>query len=133
MTRPKSAMFDGPVVVISGRVAYWLEHTVDLRRLALDVRGSDVELTESLHAIHLAALTFEQQMASATGSERDSEPEVSAGSTYVTTPKAADSLGCTERAVRLACSEGRLAGSRVDGRWQVATGDLERFKELRKS
>ena len=131
VTRPRSVMFDGPAVVVSGRFAYWLERTVNLRRLALDVRGSDAELTEALHAIHLAALTFEEQAASATGRKQETEPEVTPESTYVTTPKAADLLGCTDRAVRLACSEGRLSGRCIDGRWRVDRQDLERFKELR--
>jgi hypothetical protein len=126
MSRPRSVMVDGPAVVVSGRFAFWLDRTVNLRKLAIDVRGLDPEISEALDAILLAAFTA-RQATSAVGSKQDNRAEVASHSEHVSTTTAADILDCTDRAVRLACSQGRLSGRCVDGRWQVDRLDLERF------
>lgn len=131
MTRPRSVMFDGPAVVVSGRFAYWLERTVNLRKLALDVRGSDAELTEALHAIHLAALVYEEQATSVNGSNPTPISEVAPQSTYVNVTQAAGLIGIGDRAVRQALAKGDLVGCRVDYRWRVDRQSIDRYKELR--
>ena len=131
MSRPRVVMFGGPVVVISGSFASWLERSAKLRKLAHEVRGLNDEITEGLQEIHFAAVAFDKHVASATGSKQDSGAEVASQSTYVSTTTAADLLDCTDRAVRLACSQGRLSARCVDGRWQVDRQDIERFAEQR--
>ncbi len=66
----------------------------------------------------LVALTVAaaQWRASVTGSEVAAQPEVGPQSAWVSSTQAADLLGITSRAVRLAIEDERLPAERVDGR-----------------
>ncbi|MBA2738069.1 MAG: helix-turn-helix domain-containing protein [Nocardioidaceae bacterium] len=46
----------------------------------------------------------------------------------MSTTQAADQLGVTDRAVRLACQLGRLAARQVGGRWQVSRAVLDEYQ-----
>jgi hypothetical protein len=89
------------------------------------VRGRDPEVDAVLVALATAAV------ASAAGSSnfrrRDVEPEVAPASDVMGSAEAADLLGLTDRAVRLACEQQRLRGEQVDGRWRIARIDVETF------
>jgi hypothetical protein len=134
-SRSAYALFLEPTVVLSGQFCAWLERAAGLRPLALEVRGADEVASAGLHAIHLAALAWREQVGSANGSTRDNGAEAGAHSEreHFGTSAAARVIGITDRGVRLACSEGRLSARRVDGRWRIELADLERFKELRKT
>lgn len=120
---------EGPVVVVPGRVAAWLERNADLRRLRTEVRGGDAEVDAVLVALATCALAWRT---SAVGRERAPEPEVVASSGQrLSTSQAAALLSRSDRAVRMACSAGRLPAEQVGGRWLIDREDLEHYKAAR--
>lgn len=131
--RPPAAYvhgLDGAVVVVTARTAAWLERHADLRRLRTEVRGTDPEVDAVLVALGVAAASWS---ASAVGSVRAPAPEVAAESEVrLSTSSAADLLGVTDRAVRLACKGGRLRAERVGGRWLIDREDVEHFRAARR-
>lgn len=125
--RPPSAYIHGvgsPSVVVPGRVAAWLE-SHGLNELRIVARGADAEVDNVLVAIRTAAMAWR---AAATGSKQAPEPEVTRESKWYSTTEAAERLGITDRAVRLAIQEKRLHATNLDGRWRINTEDIEHFK-----
>jgi excisionase family DNA binding protein len=119
---------DGPVVVVPARVAAWLCQRAQLDRIRADIRGLDPEVDSVLVALTVAAM---QWRTSATGSTQAPEPEAAAQSPWVSSTQAADLLGITARAVRLAIGEQRLPAEQVDGRWRIAREDVEHYRASR--
>lgn len=129
--RPASAYVHGvgaPVVVVPGRVAALLDNLLDLTRLRVEVRGQDAELDAVLVALRVAAANWRT---TATGSPHPPAPEAATRSTWLSTAQAADILGVTDRAVRLAITEHRLNAQQIDGRWRISREDLEHFRAAR--
>lgn len=116
------------IVIVPARVAAWLATRTDLKSVRISARGADPEVYAVLHDLHRAALEWR---ASVTGSAAAPEPEVGAPSKWVSTTKAADLLGITDRAVRLAISERRLPAQQVDGRWRIDREDVEHYRAAR--
>ena len=126
--RPPSRFVQG--VVVSPRIAYLLEKSVDLKPLRLRSRGEDTDLADTLHALHWAALAYD---ASLNGSNDTSTTEAKRPSNQALTPGAvASRLGITAHAVRLAIREQRLPATQVDGRWQISNADYQNFKAARR-
>ncbi|MFJ5693316.1 helix-turn-helix domain-containing protein [Arthrobacter sp. NPDC093125] len=127
-TRPATAYVhgvNGPVVVIPARVCAWLERHAKLNEVRIQERGADPEVDAVLVALRLAALTWRT---TATGTPVAAKPEVAPDlNQWLSTGQAADRLGITDRAVRLAIQEQRLHATNVAGRWRITREDLEHF------
>ncbi|MDQ0865723.1 helix-turn-helix domain-containing protein [Arthrobacter globiformis] len=126
--RPPSAYvhgLNGPVVVIPARVCAWLERYARLNEVRIQERGSDPEVDAVLVAVRLAALTWRT---TATGTPVAAKPEVDPDlKQWMSTGQAADKLGITDRAVRLAIQEQRLHANNINGRWRITQEDLQHF------
>lgn len=120
----------GEVVVVPARVAAWLLKYAHLDELRSQVRGADPEVDNALVAL---AVSGKYWLASATGSPRAPTAEVVAPSMLMSTSQAADSLGITARAVRLAIGEERLPAERVDGRWLITRDEVEHYRAGRQA
>ena len=119
----------GPVAVVPGRVAAWLERHADLRRIRTEARGVDPEVDAVLVALALAAATWRT---SATGSNLAKSAEVEAPSAlWLTSSQAADHLGIGDRAIRLAIAERRLPAEKVGGQWRINREDIEHYRAAR--
>ncbi len=136
--RPTGAYVHGidgaPVVVVSARVAAWLLVHTDLARHRVDVRGTDPEVDAQLGALTYVGnlwRTATSATSAATGSGLVEVPEVAASSGFMSSTEAADLLGVTDRAVRLACTGGRLPAARIDGRWQISRDDFDTYRRTR--
>lgn len=126
--RPPQAYVHGigaPVVIVPARIAAWLERNLSLNQARINARGADPEVDSVLNALRVAALTWR---ATVTGSSQAPEPEVARESKWYSTTEAAERLGITDRAVRLAIKEKRLHATDLGGRWRITTEDVEHFK-----
>lgn len=127
--RPPEAYVHGvaaPIVILPARVAAWLERHAGLNDLRVRARGNDPEVDSVLQAMHRASLHWRT---AATGSNRAPEPEAPTElNQWFSTTQAADRLGITDRAVRLAIAEHRLPATNLNGRWRITPEDIAHFK-----
>lgn len=139
MIRPAEfSVHVGPIAVLDGRVCASLSRLLNLDKLRAQVRGQDAELDQALLAIRLAALKYDGTgSATATGSKSAPVAEVVSrsaqqqNSTYSTTSAAA-ALGVTDRAIRQAIAEKRLAATKDDSnRWRIDRTELQRYAATR--
>lgn len=126
--RPPGGYLTGPGVFLPARICAALERVADLPRVRVQHRGLDAELDTVLGDIRTAAARWR---ATATGSPQAPPPEVGALSGWLSTTQAADLLGITDRAVRLAITEHRLNAEQVDGRWRITRENVEHFRAAR--
>ncbi len=125
-TRPAEYYVHGDQAVIPGHVAAMLNQWAGLNRYREQNPGRNPDLDEVLRALLIVERRWR---ASATGSRNAAKPEVEEGSnTWMTTTRAADRLGITDRAVRTAIDEKRLPAEKVDGRWRISTDALALFR-----
>jgi len=119
-------------VWLPGQVAAWLERTTDLALKRSQVKG-EPELWVPLAAIRLAAAEHNSGPTSVNGSNRAPSPEVGPDFEvqHLEVAVAAGLIGITDRAVRLACQQGRLPATRRGGRWQIRRADALNFKSER--
>lgn len=75
--------------------------------------------------MHRAALHWRTTV---TGSDHAPAPEEPAQSKWMGTTEAAEMLGITDRAVRLAITQKRLHATNLHGRWRITPEDIEHFK-----
>lgn len=116
---------DAPVVVVPARVCAWLERYASLNEVRIQERGADPEVDAVLVAVRLAALTWRT---TATGTAVAAKPEAPTDlNQWMSTGQAAERLGITDRAVRLAIKENRLKATNLDGRWRITAEDLQHF------
>lgn len=118
----------GPAVVLDARTCAWLEHYANLTALRVRVRGTDPEISKELEEIREAALHWRS---SATGTERDTKPELAAESEWLSTGQAADLAGVTSRAIRKAIADGRLQANVIGGLYRISREDLEHYRAAR--
>ena len=127
--RPPEAYIHGvaaPIVILPARVAAWLERHAGLNDLRVRARGNDPEVDSVLQAMHRASLHWRT---TATGSNHAPEPEAPTDlNQWLSTTQAADRLGITDRAVRLAIAEHRLPATNLNGRWRITPEDIAHFK-----
>lgn len=123
---------DGPGVFVPGRIAAVLIRRAALNEVRLTLRGLDPEVDAVLEALVIAAVQWRQRrgMASDMGSDQGTRG-VGSSRSALTTAEAADLLGITQRAVRLAIEERRLAGRLSGGVWLVDREDIEQFRARR--
>ena len=124
--------WDGPVIVVSPRVAAWLVVHTDLAPHRIAERGNDPEVDAVLLAITRVGNAWRTSATSApSGSQKAPEPEVAPLSKVMSSSEAAEVLGVTDRAVRLACEAGRLPATRTARRWQITRTDLDTYRRDR--
>ena len=112
-------------MVVPARVWHFLERYCGARDLQARVRGRDGEVDNVLEALHAATVFW---AASVTGTTVRQQAEVAPRSKKLSTTEAADLLGITDRAVRIACSSGRLVAEQVNGRWQIDREAIAHFR-----
>ncbi|WP_461164945.1 helix-turn-helix domain-containing protein [Arthrobacter sp. R4-81] len=126
--RPPESYIHGvaaPIVIVPARVATWLERYAGLNDLRVRARGNDPEVDSVLQALHRAALHWRTTV---TGTNQAPAPEEPAQSKWMGTTEAAAALGITDRAVRLAITQKRLAATTLNGRYRLLPEDIEHFK-----
>lgn len=133
--RPAGAyLHAGPCVVVPPAVAAWLLSATDLARLRVAHRGEDPQrdavLLALTHCANLWRTSTTSAITSVCGSALATEAEAVAPSEYMNTSRAADALGIGRRAVRLACDQGRIPATRVDGRWRIDPADVAAYRRL---
>jgi excisionase family DNA binding protein len=116
-------LHDG-VVVVPMDVAAWLVTRTDFNRGRQGTRGADPRRDAVLMALTLGG---HQHLASASGSRAAAEPEVDPSLEWLSTGRASDLLGMSDRAVRAACAAGRLAAQRVAGRYRISRAALDQY------
>lgn len=120
---------DGPVVIVTGRVAAWLLTNTSLPQLRAQVRGADPEIDAGLIALTNAGLHWRTSAATSdSGSALVDEAEVAPALDSMSTGQAAEALGIGDRAVRLAIAKGRLKAQQIGGRWLVDREDIEQYR-----
>ena len=129
MSRPPEHLvhgLDGPIVIVSGRVAAWLNRHAGLDQFRIDHRGEDGEVDSTLVALRLAELKWRE---AATGTKQAAPPEPE--SQWLSTNQAATRTHLGERAIRKAIYEGRLKATNSNGRWRIQFEDLAHFQANR--
>lgn len=119
------AGIDGPVALLSGRVAAYLLRYADLDRYHMGHRGEDAEVDAALLAMKVVALHWRT---SATGTRNAASAELDAQSEWLSTKQAADALAMTDRAIRKAIRENRLKANRVGRAYRINREQLAHFK-----
>jgi excisionase family DNA binding protein len=124
---------DGPCVVVPGRVAAWLLAHTDLPEQRMQQRAEPDIYPVLLALTKVGNLWRSRTSATsaATGSAVAPEPEVAPALVVMSTSQAAEVLGLTDRAIRLACTEGRLLATHTAGRWQISRADLDTYRANR--
>ncbi len=115
-------------VIVPARVAAILFRRAGLADYHRQNRGIDPELDSLLVALREAGREW---VASVSGSEPRKAAEPESLSSRVSAREAADLLGVTDRAVRLACTQGRIPAEQVDGRWLIDREDVEHYRAAR--
>ncbi len=114
-------------VLVPGWFVAWLDAQVDLQRLRIRARDVGPQ-----HVEVVAALLYSSAATSGGGRKPlVTSPEVTAPLETMSASQAAALLGITPRAVRLACSQQRLAAQPVDGAWRITRTDLETYRAQR--
>jgi len=119
---------DGPVVLLSARVAATLNRHAGLGTYRIAHRGEDAEVDAALLALALAGSSWP---GSGGGTKVAAPAEPVALSKWVSTAGAAARLSITDRAVRRAINEGRLKARRDGTAWRIHTTDLEHYRAQR--
>lgn len=120
---------DGPVVVVSARIAAVLTAPEVLGTWRRAHRGDDAELDQVLVALTVAGIEYRNRLAGR-GQER-APITVTDASLAMTTAQAADRLSCSPRTVIRAIRDRKLAAHRVGHMWLVAHEDIEHYAAQR--
>ncbi len=118
----------GPVVIVSARVADYLNRHAGLGQYRVAHRGEDLEIDAALLAIAVVGGAWR---GSVVGTGEKNPPEPAAGSSWVSTAEAAARLGVTGRAVCKAIAEGRLKATKSGRIWRIHRADLEHLRARR--
>lgn len=110
-------------MVVPVAFAAWLDRQVDLQRLRSAAKG-DPQLVAVLDALLFTA-HYDRGASSEGRKLVATTAEAAPRLTVMSTQQAADVLGITGRAVRQACSAGRLRAHLVDGRYRITRADLD--------
>lgn len=146
--RPASTLVhgvDGPVVVISGRVAAYLGRYAGLDDYRAQHRGRDAEVDEALVALRVVAMAWRARAVGTAASPdvvddagcadttvRATGTQPAASSSHgLTTTQAAARLGVGAEAIRKAIREERLPAQQLDGRWWIEPEALEHYRAAR--
>ena len=133
---------DGPVAVVSGRVAYRLGRLLmtELRRARDQGEALDPELVATIYAIEAAGLAYVDRVTGTEVPPADAEESLAAplhatpSSRHdtLTVSEVATRLGCSERNVRALATRGALAGRRDGRSWLFDHVDVEEYAASRR-
>jgi excisionase family DNA binding protein len=121
---------DGPVVILSSRVAAYLNRYAGLDAYRSAHRGEDPEVDQALLSIAIVAA---QWRSSATGTPQATKPELAANSEWLSTTDAASRLQMTDGGIRKAIREHRLKATTVAGRHRISRTDFEHYRAARRT
>jgi hypothetical protein len=122
---------DGPVAVVSGRIAALLLARAGLDQYHRAHRGEDPELDSTLVALKVTAAAWRATGTNCGTATPPSAPPASPSPAWLTTRAVARSLGMTSRAVRKAITVGRLPAQHWAGRWWINPDDVEHLRARR--
>lgn len=126
---------DGPAVVLSAETAYCLERfcSREVSRLRVRTRGVNQHVAEELLELRRVAMGYDPTRLPQNAAVGSDSAEVATGLEHglMRVAEVADRLGLSERAVRLACSQGRLEAEQVGSRWQITRQALHDFEAAR--
>ena len=91
------------------------------------LRGLDPLRDAVLAALIIGAAVWRQQVET----NAAPQPEPAPRSPVMTTSRAAYALGISDRAVRKACTDGRLDAELVDGQWRITRASVEAYEPRR--
>lgn len=123
----------GPAVVISAETAYWLERICKVTALRQRLRdGRHQQVSIELVELRRVALSYDpgRLPVSAEGGRRFAEVAEDS-EVMMTVAEVADSLSLTDRAVRMACQQGRVEAERIGGRWLISRAAFENYRAAR--
>lgn len=127
MIRPaEHSVYTGPVAVVTGQVCATLNRILNLDSIRRERRGQDPELDQTLLAIRLAGIAFENSSPGtvpAPGEETVSLSTRQLNDTLSTTETAA-LLHVTRRTVSQECKQKRLPATLVGGRYRISRTDI---------
>lgn len=123
---------DGPVVLVSGRVAARLLRA-GLSEYHRQHRGDDPEVDQTIIGMKLAALAWRERIS---GTDRgttaaDTPPRAAPSPAWLTTTATARVVGITARAVVKAIAAGRLPAQWSAGRWWISPEDVGHYRARR--
>jgi excisionase family DNA binding protein len=120
----------GAVAVIDGRICHMLSKLVGLDKLRAQVRGQDAQLDQTLLAIRLAGIAYDESASAGTIAAPQGEPVPQSHSQLhntLSTAEAAALLHMTRRAVSSECKQKRLPSTLVGGRYRITRNDLTAY------
>jgi excisionase family DNA binding protein len=127
-TRPDDYRRPDGSVVIPARVVERMLKLLELGVVAARQRGMggavNTDMVVVLDALHEAA----ERPSSAIGTTVPGSRSLEVSGKLLTAQSAADRIGCSSRAVRKACTEGRLRAVQVGRAWLIEEGELERWR-----
>lgn len=118
----------GPVVIVSARVADYLNRHAGLGLYRKTHRGHDPEVDAALLALAVVGGAWS---GTGTGTSVAAPAEPVRRSTSLGSAEAAARLGITSRAVRRAIAEDRLKATRIGNAWRINTADIEHYRARR--
>lgn len=118
---------NGPVVIVSGRVAAWLLTRADLANHHRAHRGDDPEVDQTLVALKLAAYSWQAGM-TGDGHRPAPTPDTGTECPLMTTQQAADKYGTTSRSIRRRIHAQQLPAVRVGHQWLIPASALDRYQ-----
>ena len=113
-----------PVVIVTARVAAYLNKYAGLDEFRRSNRGTDKEVDDVLVALRYADVWWRS---SATGIKPSKQGEQAPKSEWLTTRQASIQAGVSQRAIRKAIEEERLVANRVGNTWNIARIDFQHY------
>ena len=108
-----------------------LNRLLGLDKLRTELRGQNPRLDQALLAIRLAGIAHTETSSTGNGVAPQPEPKPPSSQQLndtVSTTTAATLLGISDRGVRDACTEKRLAATKVEGRWRITRQALSEYQ-----
>ena len=132
---------DGPVVVVTGAVAYRLSKLLmaEMRRARDRGERIDPELVNTVLAIEAAGREYAtRRVLDALAASDDGSPGIPPPgdreiTDVLTTTEVASRLGCSTRNVRALAERGALPGRRVGRSWTFDVVDVQEYIESRRA
>jgi excisionase family DNA binding protein len=136
--RAPAVAFGEPVAVVPGWLLLWIEQHTDLSRVRIAHRGENPLVDDGLMRLHWTALQCTPDAptsatASDCGSSFVAKAELPQGLDQqpLTSGEASDLIGISDRAVRSACSAGRLPARQLGGSWLIDRADALNYRTRR--
>ncbi len=128
--RPDGAYIIQEAVAVPFRICAIITRQAGLKAWANARRGADPQMDQVVHDMTMAGLRW---VTSAVGKETRQDPVGEAPSKWLTATEAAELVGVSARAARLAAHEGRIPAEKFGGQWQISREDAEHWKASRRA